>query len=50
MSWICLAVLSEDVGSKNLSLALYDEITMTFQFAIDAVQELDERLGERETG
>jgi nucleoside-diphosphate-sugar epimerase len=43
-----LAVLREDREAKGLSQNLYDHITMTIQFAMDAVHEVDETFGQRE--
>ncbi len=48
MGEICLTVLQEDPEAKGLFQDLYDHITMTIQFAIDAVHEVDETLGQRE--
>jgi hypothetical protein len=40
----CLEVLREDPASAGSSDSLHDQIAMTFQFAIDAVRELEETL------
>jgi hypothetical protein len=38
-----VSALSELPESKRLEQALFDHISMTFQFAVDAVHEVDER-------
>ena len=45
---LCINVLARDPESETLSQDLYDHITMAFQAAIDAVQEVDETMGMRE--
>lgn len=43
-----LVVLREDSEAEGLSQNLYDHITMTIQFAVDAVHEVDETMSQRE--
>ena len=40
---VCETTLAEVSHPDTLEQALYDHVTMTFQFAIDAVQEIHER-------
>lgn len=40
---VCLATLQHGADSKNLRNALHDHITLTFQFATDAVQDVHDR-------
>ena len=40
---VCVATLREAPEAAELEPALYDHVTMTFQFAIDAVHEEHER-------
>ena len=44
---VCVSVLEQDPVARNLSLEIYDQITMTFRFAIDGVMEVQERFGVR---
>jgi len=42
---LCVSVLQEDPEAAKLGQEIYDQITMTFRFAVDAVMELQEHLG-----
>lgn len=42
---LCVTTLQRDPKAANLGQEIYDQITMTFRFAIDAVMEVQERLG-----
>ena len=42
---LCVTVLQQDPKAENLEQEIYDQITMTFRFAIDAVMEVQEHLG-----
>jgi nucleoside-diphosphate-sugar epimerase len=42
---LCVTVLRKDPEAENLGQAIYDQITMTFRFAVDAVMEVQEHLG-----
>lgn len=44
---VCLEVVGRDPEARGLAQALYDHVTMTFQYAVDAIQELDEVLAQR---
>lgn len=42
---LCVSVLQEDREAEKLGQEIYDQITMTFRFAVDAVMEIQEHLG-----
>jgi hypothetical protein len=42
---LCVAILERDPAADGLGQEIYDRITMTFRFAVDAVKELQEHLG-----
>ncbi len=45
---LCVNVLQKDPEAENLGQEIYDQVTMTFRFAVDAVMEVQEHLGAQE--